>query len=65
MAAIKLKVGDRVRLYRKDSYITFVGATGTVDCIEEDTLKETGWVRVDFGKSYAQHWVSIHCLAHA
>lgn len=65
MAAIKLKVGDRVRLYRKDSYIDFIGAIGTVAYIKTDTLKEYGWVNVDFGYPNGTHWVSIHCLAHA
>lgn len=65
MAAIKLKVGDRVRLYRKDSYLKSVGVTGLVAEIKDHILKDYGWVQVVFDLDNVPHWVSIHCLAHA
>lgn len=65
MAAIKLKVGDKVRLYRRDGYINFIDDVGTVYEIRPSTLNDYGWVRVDFGKSHGHHWVSVYCLAHA
>lgn len=63
MAAIKLKVGGRVRLYRKDSHLKSVGVTGLVAEIKDYVLKDYGWVLVDFDN--VPHWVSIYCLAHA
>lgn len=59
MAAIKLKVGDRVRLYRKDK--TSVWTIGTEGVVVDIAGK---WVDVEDSTGLRQ-FIYPHCLAHA